>query len=243
MEPVIIISITSIGISLIIGAWNIIINIDNHKMKKVEYNREQNRYYKEMFDIRPKMEIISNSDMVQFKNKDDTKYDIDCIVVPIKDFNLNCGRTEFSYDEKLKNKKDWLSYEYKVKNTGTSTIDHFYLAWNKPKTTALFEINNDEYIYFIDNKLLNYRAFCENNIKKDEIANIRISFHKDWISYGTISAEASFWMIDEYGKIWRQSFFVHRKVLYDSDLSDNKSFKNFTDIEDAIECFKNPYLW
>ena len=212
-------------------------------MKKIEFNREQNRYFKEMFDIRPRFEITVSSDLVDFDDNGNLKFDIDCVVVPINDFKHVSGRAEFLYEDKIKDKKQWVSYIYEMHNIGISTIDNFYLAWNKPKTTALFELEQDSYRFFIDKKMLNYRAFCEKNIKSGETAMIRINFHKDFISYGILSSEASFWMFDEYGKIWKQPFFVHRKVLYDSHLEDNKTFRNLTDVEDAIACFKDPNLW
>ena len=84
---------------------------------------------------------------------------------------------------------------------------------------------------------------CEDSIKTDQVMKIRINFHEDWICHKIISAEASLWMFDEYNKVWEQPLFVHKTQLYDSSLTSYKSFRNYTDIDNAIRCFKQPHLW
>lgn len=241
MEPAIILGIISLSVSILIGLWNIKINIENHKMKKIEFQREQNKYYKEMFDIRPKFEIISSKNLRKYDANEDAE--LDCLVVPIKNYMEVEGHPEFTYEKKVLEKKDWMSLSFEIKNVGKSEISYFYIAWNSPKNTSLFEVNNESYVFFIENKLLNYRAMFEKSVKNNGILNLRINFHKDFIMYGSISAEATLWMVDEYNKVWRQPLFVHKKELYDSSLATHKEMKNFTDIDDAIRCFKNPYLW
>lgn len=241
MEPALIISIIGISFTFLIGVWNIRINLENQKMKRLQLYREESRCYKEMYDVRPKLEITDFSDLNSFVENE--SFDIDCIVVPIKNVKTDKNRIEFDYLEEIKDKSEWVSLTYVVKNIGKSTIDHLYLAWNSPKNTSLFDVKDNVFQSYIDNKMLNYRVMYERNVKSNQSINVRINFHKDYIHSGIFSSEASFWLIDEYRKIWEQPFFVHRNLLYESSLSDEKTLKNMTDIKDAIECFKNPYLW
>jgi hypothetical protein len=242
MDIAIIISIIGVVISLTIGVWNIKINLENTKLKKIEVDRELKNDQKKRFDIRPKFELLSSSDLIEY-DANKNEFDIDCLVVPIKNHDENGARIRFTYDDKFKNKEDWMSIEYVLKNAGSSTIDYFYIAWNLPKTTSLFDVNRNEYMFYFEQKLLNYRVLCEKNIKKEQVIKIRINFHKDCIIYKNFSAEADFWMIDEYKQYWSQPFFVHKKIIYDSCLVSHDDFKNYTDTKDAINCFRNPWLW
>lgn len=242
MDAAIILSIIGIVISFTIGVWNIMINIENTKLKKLEVEREQKRDQKKRFDIRPKFEMLSSSDLIKY-DANKTEFDIDCLVVPINEHNENGARIQFIYDDKFKNKEDWVSIEYELKNAGSSTIDYFYIAWNLPKTTSLFDVNRNQYEYFLDQKLLNYRVICEKSIKKEQVIKVRINFHKDCIISKILSAEAEFWMIDEYMQYWSQPLFVHKKIVYDSCLVNHEDFKSCTDTKVAINCFRNPELW
>ena len=110
MNPATIIAALSLTVSFSIGIWNILISRENHKMKKIEFNREQNRYYKEMFDISPKFEILSSRKVDISNTSFSGEFDIDCLVIPIEGFSDEKNNPRFSYSEKVLNKKEWLSY-------------------------------------------------------------------------------------------------------------------------------------
>lgn len=243
MEPSLIISIVSISITILFGIWNARISIENHKMRKDEYIRDKQRYYKEEFDLRPKLEIIKTKKNIDGNLKRASDIDVDCLVIPIKDVIDKDDVISFYYDEKFLNKDDWVNIDFILKNIGKSPITEMWATWNSPKNISMFDVKNDEYKFGIKNQLLNYRVLLEKELKPDNIVTVRFNFHKDFIAYGMISAEASFWLFDDYKKIWEQPLFVHRNVIYDSKQVSYKEFKNFTDIEDALKCFKNPYLW
>lgn len=107
----------------------------------------------------------------------------------------------------------------------------------------MFDVNNDEYSVFISNNMLNYSVMLEENVKPGQEFNLRFNFHKDFIMYGLIRAEASIWMFDEYKNVWEQPLFVHRRTIYDAQRATYRDFKSMTDTKDALECFKNAYLW
>ena len=180
---------------------------------------------------------------IEGKAKSASKPSVNCLVVPIKNYSEE-GKTQlFDYDERVIKKDEWVYIEFKLKNEGKCIIDHLYVTWNSAKNTSMFDVNNDEYLGFISNNMLNYRVMFEESVKPGQDFSLRFNFQKDFIMYGLISAEASIWMFDEYKNIWEQPLFVYRNAIYDAQRATYTDFKSMTDSKDAIECFKNPYLW
>lgn len=241
-EIALLLSIISIILTAIFGVWNIRISVENHKMRKDEFLRSKLKEEKETFTRRPKLEIIE-----YYKENSmgylDEEVDIDCLVVPISGYNKSLSRHTFDYPKDIKNNQEWVSITIKFKCVGLSPIDHLYFAWNAPRSTSLFDVKNNNYHYFIQNQLLNYRVILDKEIKTNDTFSIKINFHKDYISGKMSSAEAGIWMFDEFNNIWEQPLFVHAKKLYDSSLKTYKEFQNATHINDALACFENPYLW
>lgn len=243
MEPALIVSIISITITALLGLWNFRISRENHQMRKDEFIRNRNKDLKEEFDNRPRLEIVLTKKNIEGKAKSTSKPSVNCLVVPIKNYREE-GRTQlFDYDERVIKKDEWVYIEFKLKNEGKCIIDHLYVTWNSAKNTSMFDVNNDEYLGFISNNMLNYRVMFEESVKPGQEFSLRFNFHKDFIMYGLISAEASIWMFDEYKNIWEQPLFVHRNTIYDAQRATYTDFKSMTDTKDALECFKNPYLW
>jgi hypothetical protein len=243
METSMILSIVSLCISAVIGLINVKISIDNHRMKIDEFSREKEKYNREVFDARPRLEIVRKSDNFLDSEKQDHAVDIDCLVVKIEDCQLSDGEPIFIYDKKNLNRDEWVSVEFVLKNVGKSTVSESWFAWNSPKDTALFDVKGDSYILTIQNQFLNYRVLSTKTLKTNDEISIRINFHKDRIMSGWFMAEASIWLFDEYRKIWMQPLFVHTGEIYDSTKKSFKEFKDFTDIEAAMKCFKDPILW
>lgn len=243
MDTALILSIISISLSIFFGLWNLRISRENHQMRKEEFIRNRNKDLKEEFDNRPRLDIILTRKNIEGKTKSSSKPDINCLVVPIKDYKEVEKSQHFFYDDRVLRKEDWVYIEFKLRNNGKSIIDHFYVSWNSAKNTSMFDVKNDEYQIFIQNNMLNYSVFGEGSIKQGDEFTLRFNFHKEFIMYGLISAEASIWMFDEYKKIWEQPLFVHRNEIYDAQIASYSDFKNMTDIKDALKCFKDPYLW
>lgn len=243
MEPSMIISIISLGLSVIIGLINVKISIENQKMKKDEFSRGREKYFREVFDARPRLEIVKKSDLANNKEKSNHPVDIDCLVVKIEKCVLSDQEPTFEYDEKNLNRDEWVNVEFVLRNTGKSTISDLWFAWNSPKDTALFDVKGDSYVWAIHNKFLNYRVLSTKTLKTNEEISIRINYHKDRIMSSWFSAEGSFWLSDEYGKIWEQPLFVRDGEIYDSSNKSRRELEDNTDTDAAMKCFKNPYLW
>ena len=243
MDPALIISITSLTMSSIVAFASLKISRENHKMRKQEFLREQRKYEKEQFDIRPRLEIIYYKKTENYNKDNESEIDINCLVVPIMRYKKENGQQLFEYDEKVLDKSEWVSIDLKLKNTGKSRISYLDFSWNFAKSTALFDVQDDQYKEYIKEKMLNYSVLLEKEIRQNQEFTIRINFHKEYISSGLFTAEGSFWLFDEYNQVWNQPVFVHRNTIYDSSKSTHKEFKNMANIDAALDCFEKPYLW
>lgn len=212
-------------------------------MRKDEFYRTRRKDEISEFKLRPKFEIIDYKRNMGNPGYIEEEFDIDCLVTPIKSYSKDGNSHIFDYDPIFKDKKNWVSLTFRLKNIGKSEISNLYFCWNSPRNTSLFDVKNDEYIFYIDYKDLNYRVLLDKAIKSGDEISIKINFHKNFVTSGFMSAEASIWMFDEYNNIWHQPLFVHHNKIYDSTKVTFSDFKNLTDIDDAIKCFENPYLW
>lgn len=243
METSTIISIIGLCITLVFGIINIFYYSQTNKLKKAEIQRQQREEQKQIFDARPRFEIIN-------RNYDENKHgylnendDIDCFVAPFYDYNNEDNRHVFKYKPILLNKDEWVSVKFELKNIGVSEIQNLYMAWYSPRDTSLFNVKNDEYITFIEQQFLNYSVDLDQTIKSGDNLTIKINFHKDYMRYGTFTCDATLWLFDQYDKVWMQAFFVNRNRIYDSVAETRVNFRDAVFIDSALKCFENQCLW
>ncbi|MCQ2776649.1 MAG: hypothetical protein MJ217_02925 [Bacilli bacterium] len=160
----------------------------------------------------------------------------------IEDFKEIRNRPNFIYDSKAKDLKNLICFEYKLKNIGLTEIDDVALVCNLYKDTALFDLEMSP--LYIEDKLLNYVVYSEKRfIKTNDEIIVRIYFLKSKIIVGTLGASCSLYIRDINGRYWHQPIFVPDNSIESSTLSSYKNFKNYTDIDVAIKCFRGELPW
>lgn len=219
---------TFIGVSLTIK--------HEDKQKKLEELKMAN-------ENKPRLEIIRAVDFdLEAKNMSKLHADINALVLKINSFKEEHGRAMFEYDYSL-DEKELHCFEFIMKNTGLTEIEDICLTSNLPKDTGLMNYYSSE--MYLSNKLLSYDVWSDKRyLKPGSSLKVRIIFPKDKIIVSNLgSAIISIWLKDVNGMVWHQPLFVEKKETEISRLSSIKEFKNATDIETSIKCFKNPYKW
>ena len=113
-----------------------------------------------------------------------------------------------------------------------------------PKNTSLFNASNNEYISDYKNKFLNYSVILEKTIKPQQTVKIRVSYVTDEVIVSNLgNAPISMWLMDINKNVWSQSLFAPQNKIYNSEKRDYKTFREYSDITTAIECFRNPIMW
>ena len=242
-DTALIISAISLIFSICLGIWNIKIAKENHAMRKDEFYRIRNKEAKEIFDLRPKLittKYVNNISGTEALNQ----ADIECLVLPFREYKEVKTRQLFIYDEKLLKKEEWVSLYFEFENKGRSPIDHLYVSYNDPKQTSMFDARDDQHLNYVKNELLNYSVFYEDKLlEPGSSISLKINFHKSLVGRNFISAEVSVWLFDQYGTIWEQPLFIHNGKIYDSHKVTFEQFKDNTNVESALKCFREPYLW
>lgn len=194
-------------------------------------------------ESKPRLEIIGAVDFdLDTKKAFKLHGDINAFVLKIKSFKEEHGRAMFEYDYSL-DEKELHCFEFIMKNTGLTEIEDICLTSNLPKDTGLMNYYSSE--MYLSNKLLSYDVWSDKRyLKPGSSLKVRIIFPKDKIIVSNLgSAIISIWLKDVNGMVWHQPLFVEKKETEISRLSSIKEFKNATDIETSIKCFKNPYKW
>ncbi len=193
------------------------------------------------FKNRPRLETLSYKKIDNYRPAKST--DACVIQCEIKGFKNEGGRALFNYDPKVTDLEQWECIQYTFKNTGYTEINHMYISTNLEKSTAIFDILNDEQNLCCDNNFLNYSVFVEKTIKPQSTFKLCVCYVKDEIITSPTSAPLTIWLVDENRNWWSQSLFSPTDKIYDSVRASHKEWRETTDIKTAIECFNNPMLW
>lgn len=219
----------------------VLITIAYERRKDVKEERRRLKdKEEEQIKARPRLEIQEYS---YFDEKRISDIDLEVVMASIKDFK-DIGRACFKYNPDIINKGKWVSVDYVLKNIGATEIDHLYLITNLPKNTSLFNASNNEYISDYKNEFLNYSVILEKTIKPQQTVKIRISYVTDEVIVSNLgSAPISIWLMDINKNVWSQALFAPQNKIYNSEKRDYKTFREYSDITTAIECFRNPMMW
>ncbi len=193
---------------------------------------------------RPRLEIVKFSDWQKAGEEDKDPSDIDAIILPIERYDVSGPRAEFYYDEAALDINNLVYFEYELKNIGQTEIENVILASNMPKDTCVIALSERE--LHIKEKFLNYDVYSKKTyIKPGEMVKIRIYHLERKIAVGTIlgGSIVSIWLEDVNGRFWKQDLASTKERIENSRLASFSEYKNYVDINSAIECFKNPYLW
>lgn len=189
----------------------------------------------------------------QFENKAELIIDnsiVDDGLIPhinlfITDFHAKVTKNkedvEFYYSNDVNNKKKYKHLVFYMKNIGNADINELYICATSQKNTMLCEIN--EVKLFSDNKLVNYSYVYDRKILKNKSIMIDIAYLETSKICNAFSSELALIFKDSFGNLYEQPFFIQQKNLYEPHSISFKDLRIYTQIDTAIECFKNPLLW
>ncbi len=222
-----ILSIISLIISTTIAIWNIIIQ---RKDKLKDERRKEEEKKKEIFDSRPRFSIESFANESQEDLNVD--YDLNILIANIE----NSYSGNFFYSDKVKNKNCWKSISFKFKNIGKSDISYLRISTNYPRSTAVFDINNDRHVSFIKEHCFEVAVSFDRIIRPNEYFTLKINYIEKINGFRDIST-FTIWMKDEYNRIWSQSLFENSGNIYDSKQETIEDYNKYTRFDDVLRYF------
>ena len=124
---------------------------------------------------------------------------------------------EFYYSNDV-NKKKYKHLIFYIKNIGNANINELYICATSQKNTMLCSINGKSIKIDI--------AYLENS----KICN-------------AFSSELALIFKDSFDNLYEQPFFIQQNNLYEPHLISFDDLKVYTQVDTAIECFRNPLMW
>ena len=209
---------------------------------KHEREKEFKEIQRKAVEDKPRLEVIKYLDFEATKSSKKINNDCNVLFLSINGFDDSDGIPRFYYNEKALDLKNLSFVEYCFKNTGKTEIDDVCITTNLQRNTAVFELERRD-IYITEN-LLNYEVWANKRyIKPGQEIKIRVYYSKDEVIGSMISYPLTIWLHDINGRYWEQNFGSPNNDVEISRLSNRKTFRDHTNIDTAIDCFKNPYLW
>ena len=198
----------------------------------------------EIHKTRPEFDIVDYTAKSFFNsNKYGNDCDFELFVAAINTVRFSGRDYEVEYCGDIRNLDDWNYISYTIKNNGKTDITYLTIVSNFKKRLSLFPTSFLVWEHHSTNFLNYYVAYDKRKIRSGESLVINIFYHKDYFVGGSISAPLSLVFKDDNGRTWSQALWAPDKKLYESRLLSNKEYKTMHSIDDALKCFKNPWLW
>lgn len=168
--------------------------------------------------------------------------DLEIFVANIKKVNVVEDMVFAEYDDSILDKKSWVCREYTLKNVGKTVIYESAVISNNKRSTCIFE---DKYINerVVNTGILNYYALLDRRIAPGETFTLKLCYQKKEIIGGPFCAAFEVGMRDDNGTYWVQPFFAPEDKIYESTKIPYQEYREAIMPDQAIECFKKPYLW
>ena len=221
--------------SLITLAISTIIQIVMKKSDRNYETKKENRKER-------KQEFLNKAELhIEDKKRDSKeKPDICLFMTDFKATITNEKDVEFYYSENVLKKDKYKHLRFYIKNIGNADINQLDICVTAQKNTMLCDIDSIKYI--VDSKFISYSYCYDRKILKNDIILIDIAYLDDSKIFNTFSSELALLFKDTYGNLYEQPFFIQQRNLYEPHKISNKEYRIYTLPDNAIECFKNPWM-
>lgn len=168
--------------------------------------------------------------------------DMEVFVANIKEVNVEEGIVFVEYDESILDKKSWVSRQYTLQNVGKTVVYEVAIISHYKRNTCIFNAKtiNER---FINDGILNYFELLDKRIAPGESFTLKLCYSKDKVITGFLTAIFEIGMRDDNGIYWVQPFFAPEDKLYESRKITYQEYREAILPDNAIECFRKPYLW
>lgn len=222
-------SLITLGITTII---QIIFRKNDKKYNEKQENKKER-----------KQQFLNKAELHIEDKKWDSKEKPD-ICLFMTDFKVSINDkkdVEFHYSKDVLKKDKYKHLKFYIKNMGNADINQLDICATAKKNTMLCDIESIKYI--VDSKFVNYSYCYDRKILKNDIILIDIAYLEDSKICNTFSSELALLFRDSYGNLYEQPFFIQQRNLYEPHIISNKDFRIYTLPDNALECFKKPWLW
>lgn len=210
---------------------------------KHEMEKEKKKQILKADAEKPRLEIVKFLNFEETKHNRNVNNDCNVLMLDIKKFADDNGRARFFYDEQALKDENLQFVEYELKNTGLTEIADICITGNLPRNLSLIELERKE--TYITENFLNYEVWSNKRyIKPGQSLKLRIYYIKDQVMVSNLGTPIiTIWLNDVNGRYWSQLLASPNNQIEISRYRKYSEFRENINIDTAIECFRNPYLW
>lgn len=210
---------------------------------KHEMEKEKKKQILKTDAEKPRLEIVKFLNFEETKHNRNVNNDCNVLMLDIKKFADDNGRARFFYDEQALKDENLQFVEYELKNTGLTEIADICITGNLPRNLSLIELERKE--TYITENFLNYEVWSNKRyIKPGQSLKLRIYYIKDQVMVSNLGTPIiTIWLNDVNGRYWSQLLASPNNQIEISRYRKYSEFRENINIDTAIECFRNPYLW
>ena len=208
-------------------------------MKKSDrrYEEKKEKAKERKQEILNKAELHIEDKKWDFKEKPDICLFMTDFKASITDEN----DVEFHYSEDILKKDKYKHLRFYIRNIGNADINQLDICATSQKNTMLCDIDLIKNI--VDSKFVSYSYCYDRKILKDDVILIDIAYLEDSKICNTFNSELALLFRDSYRNLYEQPFFIQQRNLYEPRKISNKEYRVYKLTDNAIECFKKPWLW
>ena len=209
---------------------------------KYEKGKERREALAKANETKPRLEIVNYRAFNETGNDNTINNDCNVLALSINAHADEVGNLQF-YDNSALDDDKFVFVEYVLKNTGETEISEVDVTSTLPKDMAVVEFERRE--NYLHDQKLSYDVLAHKRfIKPGDTLTLRIYYVKDQVPYSQFrSALFAIWLWDINGRIWRQSLFSPNNEAGVPELSTKRMFHDSTDVNAALDCFRDPRLW
>lgn len=212
---------------------------------QIMFRKSDRRYNENQNNIKERSKQFENKAELIIDNNIEDNGLIPYINLFMTDFKVrvinNKKDVEFYYPNDVNNKKKYKHLIFYMKNIGNADINELYICATSQKNTMLCGVN--EIKAFSDNKFINYSYVYDRKILKNKSIMIDIAYLENSKICNAFSSELVLIFKDSFGNLYEQPFFIQQNNLYEPHSISLKDLRICTQVDTAIECFKNPLFW
>ena len=194
--------------------------------------------YKLAFENRPEFKIVKAKKYLSSVKSLNIKCDLSILIAGINHVSA-AGFVEYDESDFDFDKLSVVIYE--LQNVGKTDISVFDAISPNQKSYCIIDAKKAK--WFFDSKLLKYNAVYDRKIRVGESFKLKIYYNNHKIGNSIIVANLSLGMIDCNGSCWLQPLFIANDNVYDSYNVSGKDYNALLNTNNALKCFKDPYLW
>lgn len=147
----------------------------------------------------------------------------------------------FNYDKDVLNESKYKHMRFYLKNIGNADINELDICTIDQRNTMLCDIESVKNI--VESKFVNYSVCYDRKILKDDTILIDIAYLDNSKIINMFASELEILFLDSYGNRYKQPFFIQDNNIYPASYISNEDYRIYTTVDNALECFKNPWLW